>query len=221
MPYPRKFLGEGEDVVLDFHPHWVDLAKPVGWTIVWLVVLGAALYFVRNVEGMLLRVVVVAAIAVVWAATAGLGFLRWRSTEYVLTTDRLIVRQGIISKSGREIPLESINDIAFSQTVFERIVGSGDLIVESAGEFGQGPFHNVPKPHVVQNEIYRQIAENRASMMRGHAFRAAFPPASGSSAPDHGARIPQQIEELARLRDQGLITAAEFDAKKAELLRRM
>lgn len=227
MPYPRKLLGEDEKVVLDFHPHWIFLVKPVAWTILWLLALGASFFLLHRykVEGFVWRLVAFGVVLVGWAITAGMDFLRWRTTEYVLTSDRLVIREGIISKSGHEIPLENINDISFHQSVFERMVGSGSLVVESAGEQGQEPFHSIPKPHLVQNEIYRQIEENRARMMQGRAFGSAPAPAApaGPAAGPHpaGASVPRQIEELARLRDQGLLTPEEFEAKKAELLRRM
>ena len=242
MPYPRKLLGPGEDIVLDFNPHWSFLIKPIGWTALWLIVLGALVWFLRNVEGALIKLLVVAAVIVGWMFTAGLDFIRWRLTEYVLTTDRLIVRSGIIAKQGREIPLENINDIAFSQSIFERMVGAGDLVIESAGEFGQSRYHDIPKPTVVQNEIYKQMEANRGRMMRGSVFGQEPPPIVVAPAaapppppvvpppvatPDPAAQatgghpIARQIEELGRLRDQGLISESEFQTKKAELLRRM
>lgn len=224
MPYPRKLLGENEEVVLDFHPHWIFLVRPVAWTILWLLAFGAALFFLRHVEGFIWKLVALGVVVVGWAITAGMDFLRWRTTEYVLTSDRLIVREGIIAKSGREIPLENINDISFHQSVFERMVGSGSLVVESAGEQGQEPFKSIPKPHLVQNEIYRQVEESRARMMQGRAFAGpapATPAAPAPGGPSGASSVPRQIEELARLRDQGLLTPEEFESKKAELLRRM
>jgi membrane protein YdbS with pleckstrin-like domain len=236
MPYPRKLLGQGEEVVLDFHPHWVYLARPVGWTALWLIVYGGLLYLLRHFA-FGTKAIAFLAVLVAWVFTAGVGFLRWRTTEYVLTTDRLITREGIVAKNGREIPLERINDISFHQSVFERMVGSGDLVVESAGELGQEPFHNVPKPHLVQNEIYRQVEQNQARVMRGQAFGAPPPPPAApapippvapapapAAAPVPDAAAPsavRQIEELARLRDQGIISEADFQAKKDELLRRL
>ena len=217
MPYPRKMLGEGEDVILDFHPHWTSLVRPIAWTVFWLVAFGAGLFALdrTDVRGVLPRLLLLAGVVVAWLLTGAIGFLRWRTTEYVLTTDRMIVRTGIVAKQGREIPLENINDIAFSQTVFERMVGSGDLLVESAGEFGQSRYSDIPKPHLVQNEIYRQIEEARARMMRGQAFTAGGGSGGGGVSP------ARQIEELARLRDQGLISDAEYESKRAELLKRM
>lgn len=216
MPYPRKLLGQGEEIILDFHPHWSYLIRPVGWTALWLVGLGASLWLLRNTGGFIVKLAAFGAAVVAWIATAGVTFLRWYTTEYVLTSDRLIIRQGIVAKHGREIPLENINDISFSQSVFERLVGAGDLVVESAGEQGQSAYSDIPKPSRVQNEIYRALEDARARMMRGQPFATA--PAGAAPRVES---IPRQIEELARLRDQGLISEQEFQAKRAELLRRM
>ena len=84
-------------------------------------------------------------------------YARWATTNIVLTTDRLVLRAGVLSKSGREIPLERINDISFHQGLFDRVIGAGDLTVESAGERGQETLRMVPRPEELQREIYRQM----------------------------------------------------------------
>jgi uncharacterized membrane protein YdbT with pleckstrin-like domain len=151
---------------------------------------------------------VVIAALLLWFYLAVLPFLRWRFTNFVLTTDRLITRSGIIAKQSKEIPLERINDVAFSQSVFERIVGAGDLLVESAGERGQERISNVRKPEEVQLRIYKEAEENSNRMMRPDAPKAE-------------PSIPEQLEALARLKEQGVISAMEFETKKQELLKRM
>ena len=101
-----------------------------------------------------------------------------------------------------------MNDISFHQSLFERLLGAGDLVIESAGERGQQPFTDIPRPARVQNEIYRQIelAQSRsADRMSGRRELS----------------VPEQLEKLDELRQRGVISQAEFDAKKAQLLDRM
>ncbi|HEX2038132.1 MAG TPA: PH domain-containing protein [Acidimicrobiales bacterium] len=200
MPFPRKLLNEGEDVVLDLRPHWWVFVKPGA-----LLVAAVVLLFVvaANVEhdaatyGALL-VVLYAVVRLVVA------YLRWATTNFVVTTDRVVYRAGVLAKSGREIPLERLNDIAVTQTLFERVIGAGDLLIESGGERGQSHFTDVRSPFVVQNTIYREIERAQAR-----------------SVPRHEPSIPEQIEKLDELRQRGIITQAEFDAKKAQLLDRL
>src|SRR3954469_20544225 len=89
-------------------------------------------------------------------------YLRWANTNFAVTTDRIIFRHGVVAKQGIEIPLERVNTIFFHQSVWERVIGTGDLTIESAGEKGSEPFSDIRKPSHVQNEIYRLMEENQA-----------------------------------------------------------
>ncbi len=209
MPFSRKLLNEGEDVVLDLHPHWEYFVKS-GAALLAVVVVGIVVLR-TDAPGWIAAVVgVLVLAALLWF---GATYLRWATTNFVVTTDRLIYRHGVLAKHGIEIPLERVNTVFFSQSILERVVGSGDLVIESAGEMGRQNFSNVRKPSAVQNEIYRQMEQNENRKFDRLGARAvpAAPPAS----------VPEQIQQLDALRQQGLLTEAEFQAKKAELLRRM
>ena len=84
-------------------------------------------------------------------------YIKWTSENFVVTTERVIHRSGVVAKSGIEIPLDRINTVFFNQSLFERLLGAGDLGVESAGEGGQQTFAAVRKPNLVQQEIYRAM----------------------------------------------------------------
>jgi len=131
----------------------------------------------------------------------------------------VISRTGIVSKEGIEIPLDRINTVFFNQSIFERMIGAGDLGIESAGEGGRQEFSDIRKPSLVQNEIYRQVEglEDRRLRRLGEAASASAP----AAAPAPELSIPEQIEKLDQLRRQGVVTDEEFEAKKRELLDRM
>jgi len=210
VAFPEKLLNRDEDAVLDLRPHWVVLA-PAGLALAGAVIVGImaiANGWPAN-AGYVIGVSIL--VAVVYAAVK---YAVWATTNFVITSDRVITREGIIAKRGMEIPLEKINTVHFSQSVMERLLGSGDLAIESAGESGRQEFSNVRKPNSVQQEIYRQIelAQDRRDRQMGRAVA----PSAG-----HGDSIPAQIAQLNDLRQQGIISAAEFAQKKAELLDRM
>lgn len=212
MPYPRRLLNEGEEIAYDLRPHWWFFAKQV----VGGVGVVALLVAVFQLDGSARDVGlwVFAAAAVVWAVLLLVRLARWFTTHFVVTSDRLIFRTGVLARHGREIPLERVNDITFNQSLWERIIGAGDLLIESAGEQGQQRFTDIPHPEQVQQEIYRQGEANEERMRGG--------PVAGAGA--GGARavtIPEQIEQLARLRDQGVLSGDEFERKKRDLLDRM
>jgi uncharacterized membrane protein YdbT with pleckstrin-like domain len=207
VPYPRKLLNAGEEISFDLHPHW--------WYFVPVATLAVAIAAAAVVVTVTLRdatqtytLLGVAVFAVIWLMAFLVKLAEWRTTHFVLTTDRLIVRSGVLSKQSREIPLERINDLSYHQSLFERLVGAGDLVIESAGERGQDTFSRIPHPERVEQLIYAEIESNRQRT-------------SGVHIEQQGPSIPDQIAELAKLRDQGVVTDAEFQAKKTELLSRM
>ena len=111
---------------------------------------------------------------IAWAIWLTLKYFQWRMTYFVVTSRRVIYRTGVVSKHGVEIPLERINTVFFNQSILERMIGAGDLGIESAGERGMETFENVRKPSLVQNEIYRQMEANNQRMY-GSMHQAAAP----------------------------------------------
>jgi hypothetical protein len=114
----------------------------------------------------------------------------------------------VISKRGVEIPLERINNINFHQRLIDRLIGAGDLDIESAGRDGQSHFDFIRHPDGVQHEIYRQMETRNMPV----ATAPVVSPAPAAPAVPVPPGVPEQIEQLARLRDQGHITPEEFEA---------
>jgi membrane protein YdbS with pleckstrin-like domain len=221
VAFPTKLLNDGEEIVLDLRPHWWFMAKPT------LVLLGAivlGIVIATQLDGggfwndtaRWVDVVLIVG-TLLWF---GARYAKWVSTNFVVTTDRLIYRVGVFAKSGIEIPLERVNTVFFNQSIFERLLGAGDLTIESGGETGKESFSDIRKPSYVQNEIYRQMEANNARMYSGRMGVGAMPDTGAAAVPDH-LSVPQQIEKLDELRQRGVLTEAEFAEKKAELLKRM
>jgi membrane protein YdbS with pleckstrin-like domain len=205
MPFPKRLLLDGEEVALDLRPHWWFFAGPLFAGIPVLVLLVTALK--QNGDVQTVALWAVAAIAIGWAAWLARRLIAWQTTHFVVTGDRLVFRSGILAKHSRDIPLEKVNDLQSSQSLFERMIGAGDLLIESAGERGQEVFSDIPHPDAVQQEIYKQMELNQARMVGGG------PPRQQS--------VTDQLHALADLRDRGAISDAEFEAKKAQLLDRL
>ncbi len=222
MPqYPEKLINEGETVVLDLKPHWWFFWKHI--------LAGAALLIVLIAWTLTLNHppkagnYVLAAAIVIYAGFVVVKYLTWTYTHFVLTDRRVISRSGIISKRGTEVPLDRVNNIEFGQKFWERIIGAGDLAIESAGKDGQSHFQNVRHPDMVQQEVYRQIEVNtrRQAGWQADALADRNPAASSAPASPAAPDVADQITKLATLRDQGAITSEEFEQKKTELLDRM
>ncbi len=156
MPYPQELLNKHEKVVVDSHPHWLYFLEPM------LAVAAAfAVYFIFVISnrvditwGWTRFLLFVLACLGLWAL---LRLIRWRSVEFVVTNDRVIYRSGVFAKRGIEIPLARVNNVNFSQGILERMVGAGNLMIESGGEDGQSHFTDVRDPQQVQRIIHEQI----------------------------------------------------------------
>lgn len=202
MAYPRKLLTDGESVVREFRPHWRLLVIPVFWALLGIAVIVLTWRAVPDAE--LFDWAVTAILVILSFRFVFYPFISWWFTSYVLTNERLIRRSGILSRAGLEIPLENIVDVRFTQTILERVLRSGDVLVESAGEQGQSKFADIPEPEEFHSLIYK-VREMRS---RDLAEGGAAEPTDGVS----------KLERLGRLLKEGLITQDEYDAKKAQLL---
>src|SRR3954447_14094081 len=158
MAFPKRLLAEDEEIVLDLHPHWKQLFVPL---LLIPVLCGVASYVAFILPDDSARTALRWAIAIV-AALILLRFslwpyLKWQTTHYVLTSRRGVIRQGVLGRSGRDIPLTRVNDVSFRHTFFERLLRCGTLTIESAGEHGQVVLPDVPTVEKVQREIYRGV----------------------------------------------------------------
>ena len=205
MPYPSRLLNDNEEIILDLRPHPIAIAIPT------LIAVGALAFgiFAVVVENQVLSIValLVIAVALVYFVAKVLG---WSRTMFVVTTDRIISRKGVLTKSGVEFPLERINTVFFNQRFIERMVGAGDLAIESASERGTEHFSNVRRPETVQREIYVQIEanENRKFDRMGERTRG------GGS----GLSTAEQLEKLHELLSKGAITPEQYEAERSKVL---
>ena len=219
MGYPARLLSDDEVIESEFRPHWSGIIREG------LVVLGgivvAVLLAIIGVEEWVYAVLVVLVLAVV-----ARGLIKWFNTMHVITNERLIHRAGFIAKHGTELPLEVIQNVAFNQTIFERVFGTGDLMIESAGTHGQTRYRDIPNPEAVQSLIYRMRELRMEEMERGGRPRergdgpagdeetGAYPEPPGSS----GQSVAEQLEIISALHDRGKLTDDEFQAQKAKIL---
>jgi len=175
------------------------------WFLAGLVLVGVALAM-DWISGAFLWVILLGVIgAALWLVVR--PFVDWYTTRYVLTDERLITRTGLVAKSGVEIPLERITNVNFSASIFERMLGAGDLLIESAGSAGQSKFANIPHPDDFQTLLYKTREQRSIELSGSTAPTGEFKPHAADS-----------IQKIADLRDQGLITEEEYQEKRQKLL---
>jgi uncharacterized membrane protein YdbT with pleckstrin-like domain len=200
VAYPRKLLSPGEEVVSEFRPHWTAILGPLGITILAVALVIFFAFF--TAAGSFLYVWGPLIVAVLWIAFTIRGLINWLTTNHVITNERVIHRTGFISKAGKEIPLEMINTVSFNQSVFERMVGSGDVMIESAGETGQTLYSDIPRAEEKKNIIYKVREERMLTLERG----------------GQGVSRAEQLQILSKLHDEGRLSDAEYEAQKNQVL---
>jgi uncharacterized membrane protein YdbT with pleckstrin-like domain len=135
VPYPEGLLVGDEQVIVHKHPHWKTLMFPV---LALLLIVGFGSYLAALVAGSSwqsygwIGLAVVGGMALWWLTVVPL--LRWRTTHFVLTTMRVLVREGILTRRGIDIPIHRINSVQFRQSLIDRVLGSGTLVIESASD---------------------------------------------------------------------------------------
>jgi uncharacterized membrane protein YdbT with pleckstrin-like domain len=162
MGFPAKLLSEDETVVLLLRQHVKVLIGPL---IVLLVVVAGAVVLATVIPagglqtGTRLGILIVAALVVArWVVWP---YLRWWNEIYVLTNRRLVLREGVLNRSGHDMPLNRLTDVSFTHSLWQRMLGCGTLVVESAGERGQIRLTDVPRVELVQRTLYRLADANR------------------------------------------------------------
>jgi uncharacterized membrane protein YdbT with pleckstrin-like domain len=197
MRYPERLLTDDEDVLRQFRPHWRVLLPVLAWAMLMAALGGVATAALESPW----REVAIGGAVLLWLLLAARPLVTWWSTTYVLTTERIVVRRGLIARSGTEIPLEQVTNVLFSQTIIERMLRYGDVTIEAAGNQGSSEFHDVPDPEAFQHEVYvaRELRTLQTSGGRG------VDPVSA-------------LERLVDLRERGHLTDEEFELGKRRLL---
>ena len=151
MGYPTNLLADGERIEFEMRPHYRALIAPAVVLVVEVFV-GSFLFFWTD-QTWLRWVIIVAAVGVAIFGVL-LPYLRWSSTQYVFTDRRIIIRRGLLTKQGRDMPLSKVNNVSFEVPLLGRILNYGRISIESASD-ADLVIDDVPNVEEIQRDIYR------------------------------------------------------------------
>jgi uncharacterized membrane protein YdbT with pleckstrin-like domain len=157
-----RSLAVGEESVKILHPHWKTLVGPVflAFVVVAVLLVGEVLIPASKAAGIeRLALALVAIALLMWWMM--LPILAWRTTVYELTTKRMRLRDGILTRNGRDIPLSRITDVSFRKGILDRLLGCGTLVVESAGEHGELSLNEIPHVERVSALLFQLVEDER------------------------------------------------------------
>ena len=236
MGYLDNRLASGEQLLRREHQHWFVVVANARYAIfAWvaaialLIVSGALPDALRSIAGWLVVILVVGGLLYL-----GWQILRWQNEEFAVTTRRVLQTQGVFDKQLIDSSLEKINDAILRESIFARIFGFGDLEILTASESGISRLRMLRdadgfKRAMLDAKHELELELSGARPMPGPAIRTAGPtaaaPAPGPSAAPSAAvsadDVTRTLSSLADLRDRGAISPEEYEAKKADLLRRL
>jgi hypothetical protein len=243
MAYIDSMLASGERPILREHRHWFVLVADARYGI--LAIVGAILLLIlrsaANITGGLDSVIgwIVLVLVVGGLLYIGWQILRWRNEEFVVTTRRVLQLEGVINKRVLDSSLEKINDAVLTQSLFGRMFGFGDLDILTAAETGISRLRMLKdaddfKRAMLESKHELELELSGAKPLPSPPLRVPSPGETSASAPaapaspdaaPRGEMTPDELTRtlanLADLRDRGAISPEEYEAKKADLLRRL
>jgi hypothetical protein len=242
--YADGLIAEGEHILLRTRQHWFSI---VAYTVAfWILVAIAVGFFLlgRLIDFSILGWISLISFlgALVWIVWR---YAEWTFQDYIVTNRRVMQVEGIINKVSKDSSLEKINDAVLKQGLFGRLLHFGDLDILTASDTTIDKFRMLNDAagfkKAMLNAKYA-LEREIASPMPSPPLRApgpsspvapavspapaaAAPTPAPSAAPTPTAMTPEEVTDtlhrLADLRDRGAISAAEYEAKKAELLDRL
>jgi len=193
MGFPESVLADGERVEGSLHPHPLTVLGPMVLGLLLAAIgIGVSVVTPDDSTGNLIQVIAIAAVCLLALPLVLVPFLRWRTTHYVVTSHRVMVRRGLLAKEGKDITLSKITDVSFHQSLLDRIIRSGTLRIESAGDSADEVLRNIPRSDEVQQLINRLIdadANRRAGRMF-EQLEERMPPPDESGQPRQPGRPP-------------------------------
>ncbi|MDQ2782725.1 MAG: PH domain-containing protein [Actinomycetota bacterium] len=209
MGFPENVLAPNEKVLVSLRPHWRVVAAPTVIGVILVAVSGYVAWRTPDDStGNWIQWVVVGVALLLGIWLVVVPFVVRACTQYVITSHRVMVRRGVVTKNGKDIALSKITDVSFTKTPSDRILGSGTLRVESAGDSPDETFHSIPHSDRIQQLLNHAIETDankhaermlrRSSVEPVDPSDPSDPPASPDSpdSPDQAdlSELPQQPE---------------------------
>jgi uncharacterized membrane protein YdbT with pleckstrin-like domain len=217
--YIDRMLGEHERILLTAHQHWLILLDSVLVEIVLFVIIlaigfGAQFVFpAQTLQNLPIQPWVIAIILALFPVLSSVrDILYWHNREYIITNRRVIQISGVINKDVIDSSLDKVNDVKMDQSALGRLFDYGDIEILTASELGANLFRKIGQPVRFKTAMLN-AKEELESGREGMRVPSTVEPAPSD--------IPSMIARLDQLRKQGVLTEAEFQSKKSELLSKL
>ena len=159
-------LMPGERSLLLVRQHWSVIVGPLaGGVVVLLAGIAALILVPANVGGVhlgVVKAVIGIALLLAWLAWALIHYLRWRFLTYLLTDRRILVEGGVLSRFSESIALDRIQNTVLRRSLADRMLGAGEIELESAGRDGLEVMRRIPHPAQFYNLLEQAMHDRRS-----------------------------------------------------------
>jgi len=205
----RTALKKDEKILITIRQHWIKLALPV---LVWLLVTILAFWIFS--AGTAFIIILVAALYPL------IEYINWKYNLWSVTNLRVVDESGFISRFSKESPLDKINNVEYSQSVWGRLFGFGDVDIQTAAEMGETTYNLIHHPKLLKDTIthaqeeYKKSAISSQAQQLAQAIAKAAPVQAGNPQQP----IADELQKLFDLLQKGAITQEEYVAMKSKLM---
>lgn len=200
----RTKLKKDETVVLVIRPHWLVLFLPSLFLVIGIIagiLIGSYGYFIPLVP----------------LCYLGYKIVQRNNNLWAVTNLRVIDEDGVLSHNSKESPLDKINNVTYKQSFWGRIFGYGNVQIQTAAEVGSTTYFTVEKPKELKDTITEMQEEYKKSQIIAQAKELAKAISSGTQQ-QFKSYVATEIEKLFELKQKGILTEAEFIARKKKIL---
>ena len=200
----RTKLKKDETVVLVIRPHWLVLFLPSLYLVIGIIagiLIGSYGYF----------------IPLVLLCYLGYKIIQRNNNLWAVTNLRVIDEDGVLSHNSKESPLDKINNVTYKQSFWGRIFGYGNVQIQTAAEVGSTTYFIVEKPKELKDTITQMQEEYKKSQIIAQAQELANAISYGTQR-QYKSDVAAEIEKLFELKQKGILTEAEFIARKKKIL---
>ena len=204
----RTELKQDEKKLLIIRQHWLKLVLPI---LLWLVAAVLLILFAGN-TGLI--------ITLVTALYPMYEYLNWKNNLWCITNLRVVDESGFFGRYSKESPLDKINNVEYDQTLWGRILGYGNVDIQTAAELGETRYHLIHHPKLLKDTITHAQEEYKKTQITKQATQLAEAIARSSAASKPSQQmIADELQKLFNLYQQGAITQEEYQVQKNKLMK--
>lgn len=202
----RTALKKDEKLLIIIRQHWIKLTLPF---LVWLLVSILMLWWLHNATALL--------VILVMAIYPALEYINWKYNLWAVTNMRVVDESGFFTRYSKESPLDKINNVEYDQPILGRILGYGNVDIQTAAEMGETKYELIHHPKLLKDTITHAQEEYKKIQISSQATQLAQAIAKNVAAPTQQ-MVADELHKLFELLQKGAITQEEYTAQKNKLL---